>query len=70
MKMKSLYLNVEDNIYRKVIDFLNLLPKSKIKIVEEISGSEELKEELQARRDEIRRGDVLSHDEFWEGTGV
>ncbi len=68
--MKSLYLNVEDNIYRKVIDFLNLLPKSKIKIVEEISGSEELKEELQARRDEIRRGDVLSHDEFWEGTGV
>lgn len=33
--MKAIYLNVEDNIYQKVIDFLKLLPKNKIKVVED-----------------------------------
>ena len=25
-----------------------------------------LREEIEERRDEIKKGDVLSHDEFWE----
>jgi len=68
--MKSLYLNVEDNVYRKVIDFLKSMPKNKIKIVEEISCSEQLTEELLMRKEEVNRGEVLSHEEFWDGTGV
>jgi hypothetical protein len=69
-KMKSLYLNVEDSLYRKVMDFLRSMPENKINIVEEISCSEELKEELLMRKEEVNRGECLSHDEFWGGTGI
>ena len=68
--MKSLYVNIEDNTYQKVMAFLKSLPKNKIRIVEEISSSEELEEELLQRREEVRRGEVLSHDNFWEDAGV
>ena len=69
IEMKSIYLNVEDNMYQKVIRFLQSLPNNKIKIIEEISCSAELKEELLRRKEEVEKGEVLSHEKFWEGSG-
>jgi len=64
--MKSIYLNGEDNMYRKVIRFLQSLPDNKIGIIEEISCSGELKKELLQRKEEIEKRETLSHEKFWE----
>jgi len=68
--MKSLVLNVNDNVYEKVIDFLKLLPQNKIRIVEEIPCSKELAAEIKKRKREIAAGKVLTHDELWDHAGV
>lgn len=68
--MRSLVLNVDDTVYDKVVDFLKILPENKIRIMEEIKCSQQLKEELIERRKEIAQGDTLSHDEFWGSAGL
>ena len=68
--MKSIYLNGEDNMYRKVIRFLQSLPDNKIGIIEEISCSGELKKELLQRKEEIEKRETLSHEKSRGGSGV
>lgn len=67
--MRSLVLDVDDNVYDKLVNFLKILPKNKIRIVEDIPCSKTLEEELIHRKEEISAGEVLAHDEFWESAG-
>lgn len=68
--MRSLVLNVDDTVYEKLVNFLKIMPKNKIRIVEEIKCSKQLEEELLERRKEIAEGDTLSHEELWGSTGL
>lgn len=68
--MRSLVLNVDDNVYENFINFLKILPQNKIKIVEDIPCSKELETELKERKKEIANGKVLTHDELWENAGI
>ncbi len=68
--MRSLVLDVDDTIYEKLVNFLGILPKNKIKVVEDIHCSKRLEKELIERKREISRGETLGHDEFWESAGV
>jgi len=64
--MKSLVLNIDDNVYDKFIDFLKIFPQNKFKIVDEIPCSKELERELKKRKKEIAKGEALTHDEIWK----
>ncbi|MGD2092020.1 MAG: hypothetical protein PVH61_37970 [Candidatus Aminicenantes bacterium] len=68
--MRSLVLNVDDTVYDKLVNFLKILPENKVRIMEEIKCSKQLKEELLERRKEIAQGDTLTHDELWGSTGL
>jgi hypothetical protein len=68
--MKSLVLNVDDNVYEKFVNFLKIFPQTKFKIIEEIPCSHELERELKKRKKEITDGKVLTHDELWENAGI
>lgn len=68
--MKSLLLTVDDNVYEKFVNFLKTLPPNKFKIVEEIPCTKKLERELKKRKKEITDGKVLTHNEFWEDTGI
>ncbi len=68
--MKSLVLNVDDNVYEKFINFLKIFPQNKFKIVDEIPCSKELERELKKRKNEIASGKVLTHSEIWENVGI
>lgn len=70
IEMKSIYLNVEDNMYQEVIRFLQSLPDNKIGIIEEISCSGELKEELLQRKEEVEKREALSHEKSRGGNKV
>ena len=67
--MKSMVLNVDDSVYDKLVDFLEILPQDKIKIVEDITCSKQLVEQLADRRWEVVDGNTLTHTEFWEEAG-
>ncbi len=62
--MKSLVLDIDDNVYEKFINFLQILPKNRIKIVEEIPCSSKLEKELRKRKKEVLSGDVPTHIEL------
>jgi hypothetical protein len=68
--MRSLVLNVDDNVYENFINFLKILPQNKIKIVEDIPNTEELERELKERKKEIANGKVLTLDELWGNAGI
>ena len=68
--MKSLVLNIDDNVYEKFLNFIKTFPKDKFKIVDEIPCSKELERELKKRKKEIASGEVLTHSEIWENAGI
>ncbi len=68
--MKSLVLNIDDNVYEKFLNFIKIFPKNKFKIVDEIPCSKELERELKKRKKEIASGEVLTHSEIWENAGI
>ena len=68
--MRSLVLSVDDTVYDKLVNFLKILPESKIRIIEEIKSSNQLEEELFERRKEITEGETLTHDELWGSAGL
>ncbi|MCU0289237.1 MAG: hypothetical protein MUF15_22930 [Acidobacteria bacterium] len=68
--MKSLVLDIDDNVYEKFINFLKIFPKNKFKIIEEIPCSKELERELKKRKKEIASGHVLTHKKIWENAGI
>jgi len=53
-------LNNEDK--EKILEFANILLKQ--------NKYNKLRKEIEARRDEIKRGEVLSHEEIWQDKGV
>jgi hypothetical protein len=70
VNMKSLVLNIDDNVYERFLNFIKIFPKSKFKIVDEIPCSKELERELKKRKKEIASGEVLTHSEIWENAGI
>ncbi len=68
--MKSLVLNIDDNVYEQFLNFIKIFPKNKFKIVDEIPCSKELERELKKRKKEITSGEVLTHSEIWENAGI
>jgi len=59
MEVVSL-LNDEDK--KKILGLANILLKQ--------SKYNKLRKEIEARRDEIKRGEILSHGEIWQDKGV
>jgi hypothetical protein len=53
-------LNDEDK--KKVLELANILLKQ--------NKYNKLRKEIEARREEIKRGEVLSHEEVWQDKGV
>jgi len=53
-------LNDEDK--KKILELANILLKQ--------NKYNELRKEIEARRSEVRKGEVLSHEEIWRDKGV
>ena len=53
-------LNDEDK--KKILELANILLKQ--------NKYNELRKEIEARRNEVRKGEVLSHEEIWRDKGV
>ncbi len=53
-------LNDEDK--KKVLELANILLKQ--------NKYNKLRKEIEARRNEVRKGEVLSHEEIWQDKGV
>jgi hypothetical protein len=67
--MRSLFLSVDDHMFDRLVNFLKLFPASKLK-VEEVICSQELRKEIKSRKEEVKKGEAISHDEFWSRAGL
>jgi hypothetical protein len=53
-------LNYEDK--KKILELANILLKQ--------NKYDKLRKEIETRRNEVRKGEVLSHEEIWQDKGV
>ena len=53
---------LNDDDKKKVLELANILLKQ--------NKYNKLRKEIEARRNEVRKGEVLSHEEIWQDKGV
>ena len=62
--MKTLLLEVEDNSYQAILDFIKLLPENRCRILEDESLSTEEQQQIQHCLSQIKQGDYSDFDDF------
>jgi len=67
--MRALFISIDEGMYDRFVGFLKLFPKNKVRI-EEIVCDEALKSELVERKAQVKKGEVIAHDEFWSKAGL
>ncbi len=63
--MKTILLEVEDNAYQTVLDFINLLPKNQCRLLEENQLSDQEQQHIQHCLNQIQQGNYSEFDD-WE----
>ena len=63
--MKTILLEVEDNSYQIILDFIKLLPENRCHILEEDELSKEEHQHIQRCLAQIQQGDYSEFDD-WE----
>jgi hypothetical protein len=63
--MKTILLEVEDNAYQAILDFIKRLPKNQCSILEENQLSEQEQQHIQHCLNQIHQSDYSEFDD-WE----
>jgi len=62
--MKNIYLEVEDNSYQTILDFIKLLPKNHCRVLSDDILSDEENLHIQQCLAQINKGDYSQFDDF------
>jgi len=63
--MKTIILEVEDDTYKTIVEFIKLLPENRCRVLDDDSLSVDERKVLQSRIAQIQQGDY-SEFEDWE----
>ena len=64
--MQTIQLKVKDDVYKKIFDFLSLLPKNSVTIEFPESGDDEIREKLKKAEEDILYGRSYTSQEAKE----
>jgi len=62
--MKTILLEVEDNSYQAILDFIKRLPENRCRILEGETLSTEEQQQVQHCLSQIKQGDYSEFDDF------
>ena len=62
--MKTILLEVEDNSYQAILNFIKLLPENRCRVLEDESLSTEEHQHIKHCLSQIKQGDYSEFDDF------
>lgn len=63
--MKTIHLEVEDNSYQAILNFIKLLPENRCRVLEDETLSKKEQQQIQHSLKQIKQGDYSEFDD-WE----